>query len=124
MLTPASMHCIRVEEQADSYRCFFESTDGDRTIANEFVVGDQARSQTFNIKEGVHENVKNTYYWRLVTAVGDDYIDLSKTDCDAGSGVPSEGDDIVQPHGRGTAVGDCLVFLRQRCPLLQAVQGY
>lgn len=100
MLTPASMHCIRVEEQADSYRCFFESTDSDRTIANEFVVGDQARSQTFNIKEGVHENVKNTYYWRLVTAVGDDYIDLSKTDCDAGSGVPSEGDDIVQLGNR------------------------
>lgn len=100
MLTPASMHCIRVEEQADSYRCYFESTDGDRTIANEFVVGDQARSQTFNIKEGVHENVKNTYYWRLVTAVGDDYIDLSKTDCDAGSGVPSEGDDIVQLGNR------------------------
>ena len=100
MLTPASMHCIRVEEQADSYRCFFESTDGDRTIANEFLVGDQARSQTFNIKEGVHENVKNTYYWRLVTAVGDDYIDLSKTDCDAGSGVPSEGDDIVQLGNR------------------------
>lgn len=100
MLTPASMHCIRVEEQTDSYRCFFESTDGDRTIANEFVVGDQARSQTFNIKEGVHENVKNTYYWRLVTAVGDDYIDLSKTDCDAGSGVPSEGDDIVQLGNR------------------------
>lgn len=100
MLTPASMHCIRVEEQADSYRCYFESTDGDRTIANEFVVSDQARSQTFNIKEGVHENVKNTYYWRLVTAVGDDYIDLSKTDCDAGSGVPSEGDDIVQLGNR------------------------
>lgn len=100
MLTPASMHCIRVEEQADSYRCYFESTDGDRTIANEFVVGDQARSQTFNIKEGVHENVKNTYYWRLVAAVGDDYIDLSKTDCDAGSGVPSEGDDIVQLGNR------------------------
>lgn len=103
MLTPASMHCIRVEEQSDSYRCFFESTDGDRTIANEFVVGDQARSQTFNIKEGVHENVKNTYYWRLVTAVGDDYIDLSKTDCDAGSGVPSAGDDIVQLGNRTDA---------------------
>lgn len=100
MLTPASMHCIRVEEQADSYRCFFESTDGDRTIANEFVVGDQARSQTFNIKEGVHENVTNTYYWRLVVGVGEDYIDLSKTDCDAGSGVPSEGDDIVQLGNR------------------------
>ena len=111
MLTPASMHCIRVEEQTDSYRCFFESTDGDRTIANEFVVGDQARSQTFNIKEGVHENVKNTYYWRLVTAVGDDYIDLSKTDCDAGSGVPSEGDDIVQLGNRTDAERQAAIIL-------------
>lgn len=111
MLTPASMHCIRVEEQADSYRCYFESTDGDRTIANEFVVGDQARSQTFNIKEGVHENVKNTYYWRLVTAVGDDYIDLSKTDCDAGSGVPSEGDDIVQLGNRTDAERQAAIIL-------------
>ena len=111
MLTPASMHCIRVEEQADSYRCFFESTDGDRTIANEFVVGDQARSQTFNIKEGVHENVTNTYYWRLVTAVGDDYIDLSKTDCDAGSGVPSEGDDIVQLGNRTDAERQSAIIL-------------
>lgn len=111
MLTPASMHCIRVEEQADSYRCFFESTDGDRTIAQEFVVGDQARSQTFNIKEGVHENVKNTYYWRLVTAVGDDYIDLSKTDCDAGSGVPSEGDDIVQLGNRTDAERQSAIIL-------------
>lgn len=111
MLTPASMHCIRVEEQADSYRCYFESTDGDRTIANEFMVGDQARSQTFNIKEGVHENVKNTYYWRLVTAVGDDYIDLSKTDCDAGSGVPSEGDDIVQLGNRTDAERQAAIIL-------------
>ena len=111
MLTPASMHCIRVEEQTDSYRCFFESTDGDRTIANEFIVGDQARSQTFNIKEGVHENVKNTYYWRLVTAVGEDYIDLSKTDCDAGSGVPSEGDDIVQLGNRTDAERQSAIIL-------------
>ena len=111
MLTPASMHCIRVEEQADSYRCFFESTDGDRTIANEFVVGDQARCQTFNIKEGVHENVTNTYYWRLVVGVGEDYIDLSKTDCDAGSGVPSEGDDIVQLGNRTDAERQSAIIL-------------
>lgn len=100
MLTPASMHCVRVEELEDCYRCYFEATDGDRTIANEFVVGDQARSQTFNIKEGAHENVTNTYYWRLVVGVGDDYIDLSKTDCDAGSGIPAAGDDIVQLGNR------------------------
>ena len=111
MLTPASMHCIRVEEQADSYRCFFESTDGDRTIAQEFVVDDQARCQTFNIKEGVHENVSNQYYWRLVVGVGDDYIDLSKTDCDAGSTVPKAGDDIVQLGNRTDAERQSAIIL-------------
>ena len=111
MLTPASMHCIRVEEQADSYRCFFESTDGDRTIAQEFVVDDQARCQTFNIKEGVHENVSNQYYWRLVVGVGDDYIDLSKTDCDAGSTVPKAGDDIVQLGNRTDATRQSAIVL-------------
>ena len=85
VLTPASMKCIRVEDTGDSYRCYFEATDGEKTVENQFVSGDQARAQTFNVKEGVNENVKNTYYWRLVTGVGDNYIDLSKTDCDAGA---------------------------------------
>ena len=100
ILTPASMSCIRVEEYDDYYRCYFESTDGDKTITNDFVVNDQARCQTFNIKEGVSENVSNTYYWRLVVGVGDDYIDLSKSDCDTGSTVPQAGDDIVQLGNR------------------------
>ena len=55
--------------------------------------------------------MKNTYYWRLVTAVGDDYIDLSKTDCDAGSGVPSEGDDIVQLGNRTDAERQAAIIL-------------
>ena len=59
----------------------------------------------------MHENVTNTYYWRLVTAVGDDYIDLSKTDCDAGSGVPSEGDDIVQLGNRTDAERQSAIIL-------------
>lgn len=96
ILSPASMACERVEDRADAYRCYFRSTDGSKTIANEFVVGDQARCQTYNIKPGVHQGVQNQYYWRLVTAVGDDYIDLSKTDCDRGSTAPQAGDDIVQ----------------------------
>lgn len=111
MLTPASMHCVKVEEYDTFYRCFFESTDGDKTIAQEFVVDDQARCQTFNIKEGVHENVSNQYYWRLVTGVGDDYIDLSKTDCDAGSTVPQAGDDIVQLGNRTDATRQAAIVL-------------
>lgn len=95
ILSPASMTCAEVEEHDTFYRCYFETTDGDKTIEQEFVTGDQARCQTFNIREGVSENVSNTYYWRLVVGVGDNYIDLSKTDCDAGSTVPQAGDDIV-----------------------------
>lgn len=100
ILSPASMSCSKVEEYDTFYRCYFENTDGEKTIVQEFVIGDQARSQTFNIKPGVHENVSNTYYWRLVTSVGDNYIDLSKSDCDTGSAVPQAGDDIVQLGNR------------------------
>lgn len=100
ILSPASMSCSKVEEYDTFYRCYFENTDGEKTIVQEFVVGDQARSQTFNIKPGVHENVSNTYYWRLVTSIGDNYIDLSKSDCDTGSAAPQAGDDIVQLGNR------------------------
>lgn len=100
ILSPASMSCSKVEEYDTFYRCYFENTDGEKTIVQEFVIGDQARSQTLNIKPGVHENVSNTYYWRLVTSVGDNYIDLSKSDCDTGSAAPQAGDDIVQLGNR------------------------
>lgn len=111
ILSPATMNCSRVEEHDTFYRCFFENTDGEKTIAQEFVVGDQARCQTFNVKEGVNENVTNTYYWRLVVGVGDDYIDLSKTDCDAGSTVPQAGDDIVQLGNRTDATRQAAIVL-------------
>lgn len=111
VLTPASMKCIRVEDTGDSYRCYFEATDGEKTVENQFVSGDQARAQTFNVKEGVNENVKNTYYWRLVTGVGDNYIDLSKTDCDAGSTVPSAGDEIVQLGNRNDVARQAAIIL-------------
>lgn len=111
ILSPATMNCSRVEEHDTFYRCFFENTDGEKTIAQEFVVGDQARCQTFNVKEGVNENVTNTYYWRLVVGVGDDYIDLSKTDCDAGSTLPQAGDDIVQLGNRTDATRQAAIVL-------------
>lgn len=94
--SPARMKCVRVEELENAYRCYFKTTDGDKTITNNFVVNDQAQKIEFNIKPGVHENVSNRYYWRLVTAVGDDYIDLSKTDCDTDSDIPEAGDEICQ----------------------------
>ena len=73
--------------------------DGTTATINGFAVGDQVRCQTFNIKAGVYTNIANKYYWRLVTAVGDDYIELSKTDCD-GTDIPAAGDSIVQMGSR------------------------
>mgnify|MGYP004440060439 FL=1 len=77
-------------------RCYFLNDDGEKTVENSFKVGDFVRSQTFNIKAGVYENVSNHYYWRKVIGVGDDYIDLAAQDCDEGSDLPKEGDAIVQ----------------------------
>ena len=111
VLSPASMQCSKVEDMGTYYRCYFENTDGDKTINQEFAVNDQARCQTFNIKEGVHENVTNTYYWRLVVGVGDNYIDLSKSDCDAESTVPQAGDDIVQLGNRTDATRQGAIVL-------------
>ncbi|MGL4853197.1 MAG: hypothetical protein ACRC3Z_11235 [Phocaeicola sp.] len=103
ILTPASMECSRVEEFGSYYRCYFNQEDqSGKEINNQFEVGDQARRQTFNVKVGVNENFKNEYYWRLVVAVGEDYIDLSKSDCDAGSTVPQAGDEIVQLGNRNS----------------------
>lgn len=100
VLTPASMRCSKVEEHDAFYRCFFENQRDGKMINQEFVAGDQARSQTFNVKEGVSHNVSSQFYWRLVIAVGEDYIDLSKSDAAAGSMPPLAGDDIVQLGNR------------------------
>ena len=76
-----------VEELEDGYKCLFNNDDG--TIPNPFIVGDQALHQVFTGK-----NIGR--YWRLVTEVGDNYFVLSKTDCEAGSGIPQVEDEIIQ----------------------------
>lgn len=78
------------------YRCWFLNDDGDKAVENRFHVGNLARSQTFNIKAGVHEGVSNRYWWRLVVGVGDDYIDVSSVDYDSGSDIPAVDDVVVQ----------------------------
>lgn len=95
ILSPAGMKCVRVEELDESYRCFFLSEVDGITINNEFTVGTLALAQEFNIKEGTSHNVSNRYYWREVTGVGSDYIDLSKTNADKDSDIPVAGDDII-----------------------------
>lgn len=100
ILTPASMKCSKVEKYDTYYRCYFDYKDDDKAIKNDFEVGDLARCQTFNIIDKESENVSNQYYWRYVTGVGADYIDLSIADCDEGSKDPMKGDEIVQLGNR------------------------
>lgn len=111
VLTPASMQCVRVEEMEKAYRCYFKQTDGERSVVQEFVVGDQALSQSFNLQALDGGGVRTSFYWRLVTAVGEDWIDLSKTDCAEGSGVPQAGDDIVQLGNRSDVTRQNAIIL-------------
>lgn len=80
----------------DVYRCYFSQKKGDEEIENQFAVDDLVRCQTFNVKEGVSENVKNRYYWRKVYKVGKDFIDVLADFCDTGSDIPQAGDELVQ----------------------------
>ena len=107
-LTAAAMVCSKVEwlnargrvitaGTPTFFKCYFETTDGKRHIYQEFVVGDQARCQQFRIESGSASFASTKYYWRLVTAVGENYIILSNQDGKYdGDGEPAVGDNIVQ----------------------------
>ena len=123
ILSPAGIECYRVEtvpaqiglrssdgadlldkdgeqltaEATDTnvYRCYFKTTDGERTIYNQFAVGDLALCREFNTKKNADGTTLGRYYWRAVVGVGTDYIDLSITDCLEGSDEPMKGDTIV-----------------------------
>lgn len=112
VLSPASMKISKVEFlkkgtllpeygptplRYDVYRCSFLTKRGDEEITNPFAVNDLVRCQTFNIKEGTTANAKNKYYWRRVTAVGTDYIDiLALSGGNYGDSQPEVGDELVQ----------------------------
>ena len=100
ILTPAACTLIRVEKITGGWRCYIKADDGTTATTNGFVAGDQARVQTFNIKAGVYKNVSNRFWWRLVTGVGDDYIDVSESDSAASSDAPQAGDVVVQLGNR------------------------
>ena len=85
VLSPAGLKVSRVEAVAGGWRLYMETEDGQK---NEFTVGAQARCNNYGTSQ--------RYWWRLVTAVGADYIEVSETDCDAGSVVPAVCDEVVQ----------------------------
>ena len=94
--TPASIECTSVVATSSGYKCSFDNHSN--TVPNLFKQGDQARCQRFDLG-----STSAKYYWRLVTEVGSDYIVLSKSDCDSGSGIPEAGDRIIQMGNRTDA---------------------
>ena len=95
-LTAGAMKVSAVEETETAYRCYFDTSDGTKQVYQEFVVGDQARCQQFRLAQNASGMTTTHYYWRLVTGVGENYVDLSKTDADTGSGIPQAGDEVIQ----------------------------
>lgn len=79
----------RVEELETAFRCYYDNKEGRRYSG--LTAGDQVRCQRYDPTQ--HAIIK--YYWRLVTAVGEDYVELSKSDAD-GSASPEAGDEIAQ----------------------------
>ena len=89
IFTCGGCEIVRVEDIGDVIRCYYDNKDGQRYCG--LVVDDQVRCQRYDPTQS--RIIK--YYWRLVMAVGDDYVDLSKTDVD-GAGIPEVGDEIAQ----------------------------
>lgn len=126
-LSPSASRIVRVEDvfgdetgEMVGWKCYLLADDGTIATTNQWMVDDQARCQTFNIAEGVYQNVSNKNYWRRVTQVSKTneqitdengnvlydgkkfaWIVLSKTDCMEGSDVPSA-DDVIVCRGNRT----------------------
>lgn len=110
-----------------AYRCYFLAEQEGDAVDNDFAIGDQVRSESFNVKAGTYHKAGNHFYWRL--AIGRDeepveldgkkyhYIDLSDTDCATASDIPANGD-VLNQCGNRTDVE------RQNCLIFSAVDTY
>lgn len=110
-----------------AYRCYFLAEQDGDAVDNDFAVGDQVRSESFNVRKGTYHKAGNHFYWRLVIGRDEDpvelegkkyhYIDLSDTDCATASDVPAKGD-VLNQCGNKTDVE------RQNCLIFSAVDTY
>lgn len=71
----------KVTDGGSYWKCEHDSTD-------DFIRDDQIICQSFT-------GTSTKRYWRLVTSAGAGYFNLSKTDCEQGSGAPEVGDDVA-----------------------------
>lgn len=110
-----------------AYRCYFLAEQEGDAVDNDFAIGDQVRSESFNVRKGTYHKVGNHFYWRLVIGRDEDpvelegkkyhYIDLSDTDCATASDVPAKGD-VLSQCGNRTDIE------RQNCLIFSAVDTY
>ena len=110
-----------------AYRCYFLAEQEGDAVDNDFAIGDQVRSESFNVRKGTYHKVGNHFYWRLVIGRDEEpvelegkkyhYIDLSDTDCATASDVPAKGD-VLNQCGNRTDVE------RQNCLIFSAVDTY
>lgn len=105
VLSAANAIIEKVVRVPGGWKCYLHTDDGDKAITNDWLPGDQALCQTFNIKPGVYDNVSNNYYWRVVaevaqkTATEEAYIVITDDEayCDKSvkNDEPKAGDNIV-----------------------------
>ena len=107
----------RIEEQPNAYRCYFLHEQDGLKIENPFVLNDQAFVKEANVKEGTTEHTSNHFLWRAVVAVGENYVDLSKSVCASGSDKPLPGDALCQLGYRGTDKPD------RQCAIMERTVG-
>lgn len=69
--------------EVTGWKCYILGDDGTTATQNGWRKYDQAKCQTFDIKDGVYENVSNTYYWRLVTDVSTKNETITETRTEA-----------------------------------------
>lgn len=113
----------KVEDKGSTWRCYFRQDDGTMQTQNLWQTDDLARAETFNLK-----GKANRHYWRRVTSVGEDWIELSKTDCEQGSDAPQVDDALVQMGNRTKPERQGLIMLRtmgeQAIIIYSGINGY
>ena len=97
----------KVEDKGSVWRCYFRQDDGTMQTQNLWQTDDLARAETFNLK-----GKANRHYWRRVTSVGEDWIELSKTDCEQGSDAPQVDDALVQMGNKTKPERQGLIMVR------------
>lgn len=137
-----------------TFRCYLYSDDGTTATINKWAVDDQVMCRTFNIDEGVHENVSNKYYWRRATGIGRgvipsqvkeevelqdgdevietndvppteyQYVDISMDDCATNSDYPEAEDTIVQFGNWSDAKRQGIIYLMVEGDSAPAIMEY